>query len=290
MRIECPKCGHGGQVEDAKFPDKGANILCPRCKEKFFVSKQTAGHASPLANVKAGSAPDEPLRMGEPLSPVSKKPPIGDPYSPGGDDPLRIGGRAHQSSDGDDPIVQEKCSQCGNMRSKEIMIRFGDKWVCAPCKPVYLQSLQQGLSQPGEMRYGGFWIRFGARIIDSLILQAASFVIFFCIGVLLAFAAEPKTASSFGMNAIEITFGIFASAFYEVFFIGRYRATPGKMVCRLIVVTPDGGNVSYMRALGRCLAETLSAIILCIGYIMAAFDQEKRALHDRICDTRVVYR
>jgi len=26
-----------------------------------------------------------------------------------------------------------------------------------------------------------------------------------------------------------------------------------------------------------------------IGYIMAAFDSEKRALHDHICDTRVIY-
>jgi uncharacterized RDD family membrane protein YckC len=31
-------------------------------------------------------------------------------------------------------------------------------------------------------------------------------------------------------------------------------------------------------------------MILLIGYIMAAFDEEKRALHDRICSTRVVRR
>jgi hypothetical protein len=27
-----------------------------------------------------------------------------------------------------------------------------------------------------------------------------------------------------------------------------------------------------------------------IGYIMVAFDQEKRSLHDHICNTRVVYK
>ena len=37
-------------------------------------------------------------------------------------------------------------------------------------------------------------------------------------------------------------------------------------------------------------AEMLSGMILGIGYLMAAFDDEKRALHDRICDTRVVRR
>jgi uncharacterized RDD family membrane protein YckC len=32
----------------------------------------------------------------------------------------------------------------------------------------------------------------------------------------------------------------------------------------------------------------LSAMILYIGYIMAGFDSQKRALHDMICDTRVI--
>jgi uncharacterized RDD family membrane protein YckC len=32
----------------------------------------------------------------------------------------------------------------------------------------------------------------------------------------------------------------------------------------------------------------VSAILLCIGYIMAGFDSEKRALHDMMCDTRVI--
>jgi hypothetical protein len=32
----------------------------------------------------------------------------------------------------------------------------------------------------------------------------------------------------------------------------------------------------------------LSSLTLAIGYIMAAFDDEKRSLHDRICDTRVI--
>ena len=75
---------------------------------------------------------------------------------------------------------------------------------------------------------------------------------------------------------------------YEVYFIGRFGATLGKMALKLKVVRPDGSPVSYMRALGRHFAKYLSAIILLIGYIMAAFDEEKRALHDRICDTRVV--
>jgi uncharacterized RDD family membrane protein YckC len=40
---------------------------------------------------------------------------------------------------------------------------------------------------------------------------------------------------------------------------------------------------------GRYFAQWISAIILAIGYIMAAFDDQKRALHDRICETRVIH-
>ena len=43
------------------------------------------------------------------------------------------------------------------------------------------------------------------------------------------------------------------------------------------------------RAVGRYFAQWLSAFILYIGYIIAGFDSEKRALHDHICDTRVIY-
>jgi uncharacterized RDD family membrane protein YckC len=75
---------------------------------------------------------------------------------------------------------------------------------------------------------------------------------------------------------------------YETFFIGKMGATPGKMALGLKVVRADGSPVDYARAAGRFFAKILSGIILAIGYIMAGFDAQKRALHDMICDTRVI--
>lgn len=75
---------------------------------------------------------------------------------------------------------------------------------------------------------------------------------------------------------------------YPTYFLGKYSATFGKMACGLKVVRPDGEKISYARACARFFAEFLSSIILGIGYLMVAFDEERRALHDRICDTRVV--
>jgi len=84
------------------------------------------------------------------------------------------------------------------------------------------------------------------------------------------------------------------AAIYEKAFasyLGRYGATPGKMAVKIRVVTPDGGPISYGRATGRFFADILSGMICYIGYLMVAFDKEqRRALHDHICGTRVVKR
>jgi uncharacterized RDD family membrane protein YckC len=60
------------------------------------------------------------------------------------------------------------------------------------------------------------------------------------------------------------------------------------MACKLKIIVADGSRVSYLRAFGRHFAKYLSAMILLVGYIMAAFDDQRRTLHDRICETRVV--
>jgi uncharacterized RDD family membrane protein YckC len=77
---------------------------------------------------------------------------------------------------------------------------------------------------------------------------------------------------------------------YQIFFLGKYGATLGKMACGLRVITAEGGKISYARATGRVFAEMLSGMICYIGYIMVGFDVQKRALHDHICNTRVIYK
>lgn len=76
---------------------------------------------------------------------------------------------------------------------------------------------------------------------------------------------------------------------YFVFFWTQYGATPGKMVLKLKVITPEGGFISAGQAVGRYFSQILSGLILCIGFMMAGWDSEKRALHDRIANTRVIY-
>ena len=52
----------------------------------------------------------------------------------------------------------------------------------------------------------------------------------------------------------------------------------------------EGKRISFLRALGRNLGKIISAVILLIGYVMAAFTERKQALHDKLADTLVVKR
>jgi uncharacterized RDD family membrane protein YckC len=54
------------------------------------------------------------------------------------------------------------------------------------------------------------------------------------------------------------------------------------------VVTLRRGPISPGQAIGRYFGQILSGIILGIGFIVVAFDDRKRALHDRPSDTRVI--
>jgi uncharacterized RDD family membrane protein YckC len=60
------------------------------------------------------------------------------------------------------------------------------------------------------------------------------------------------------------------------------------MALGLRVVTDDGQRLSLMHAIGRYLAKIVSGIILGIGFIMVAFTDRKRGLHDIIASTLVV--
>ena len=185
-----------------------------------------------------------------------------------------------------------KCVECGKSYPADEMVRYGESTVCAACKPVFFQRLKEGAPLPSKMYYGGFWIRFVAKIVDWFILGVANGLLQFGFTMTI-FRLEPGKPPGRGFFlvwSLMMLLQIAVTASYSTFFVGKFAATPGKMACGLKVVTADGGKVSYARALGRYFAEMLNGFTLMIGYIMAAFDKEKRALHDRICNTRVIHK
>jgi uncharacterized RDD family membrane protein YckC len=201
---------------------------------------------------------------------------------------------------GIDPDVRY-CSQCGQPSPLDQLAHFGDTLVCPNCKYNYVQKLREGVAPLRPMfYYGGFWIRFVAALIDGIIMGVTSSAVQLLLlgSVYRPFVnmREPmppdQALAAFGAImgtlALSMLIGIAIGASYEGFFVSRVGATPGKMALGLKVVRPNGGPVSLGRAVGRYFAKWLSSMTLGIGYIIAGFDAEKRAMHDMIVDTRVV--
>jgi uncharacterized RDD family membrane protein YckC len=187
------------------------------------------------------------------------------------------------------------CAECGRIFAKENTIQYGTSSVCEGCKPIFLQRLREGATAPSEMRFAGFWIRFAAKFIDLVIMGILIFIPAMILGVGTSLAGgqgnAPQINAAFVvLQAALWVFDIGFRIIYNGFFVGKYGATPGKMVCGVKVVMADGQPVKYGRAFGRGAAELINAFTCLIGYIIAAFDAEKRALHDHICQTRVVYK
>ena len=182
------------------------------------------------------------------------------------------------------------CAECKLVYPVDSMIRYKNVYICSNCKPAFMQKLAEGaLVNTGELRWAGFWIRFAATFVDGLILLPLSLGAQFLTGMSFGQILGLESRTAF-MWVVAQLLSLLTGVAYDVGLVGRYGATLGKMACGIKIVMPDGNKISYMRALGRYFAKILSSIIIYIGYIMAAFDQEKRSLHDRICNTRVVYK
>ncbi len=194
-----------------------------------------------------------------------------------------------------DSLGYVPCTDCGRTFLADEMVAYEGYHICADCKPVFFQRIREGDSYRGALRYAGFWIRFAARLLDGIILGIVGIPLNILQSSMLGqpmFSMEtPEFDGRYAaIVAIFSVLSVVIAVVYESYFIGRFAATPGKMVLGLRVVRGDGSPVSYKRAIGRYFAIWLNYFTLLIGFVMAAFDGQKRALHDHICDTRVVHK
>ena len=145
--------------------------------------------------------------------------------------------------------------------------------------------------------YAGFWVRFAAFLIDSLIVGAALLIVrlalFFGFSVFELIEVNPlDTKVLFSYTVKDIILYLAGAAYY---IICTYCAgtTAGKWLFNLRVVPAGGSGQRKLRLIDVVYRETigkfLSGLVMNIGYIIAGMDSEKRALHDMLCDTRVIY-
>src|SRR5438045_2615656 len=156
---------------------------------------------------------------------------------------------------------QAVCAECGGLFNVEETIPYGNLRVCAKCKPVFMQKLAEGARlNTGQVVYAGFWIRFGAVALDSIILYAVNTAINMIAGFGFYRGMGTQSVVFTGLFVLVFFLEMAIALSYEALMIGKYGATLGKMACKIRVVTAYGGRVSYPRALGRYFAKLLSGM------------------------------
>jgi uncharacterized RDD family membrane protein YckC len=185
------------------------------------------------------------------------------------------------------------CGVCGRTLPSTDLAVFGGAAVCLACQPAYVQRLAQGMTSSATtvagvpaLRYGGFWIRVAASIIDNIILQIAQYAILLVLGISRVNTIAPSERAGSAIAAFLIVLVLHCG--YYVFFWISDGAAIGYKIVGLEIVRPDGSPISADQAFGRYFAYGLNIFTLGIGLMMAGWDDEKRTLHDRICGTRVI--
>jgi len=130
--------------------------------------------------------------------------------------------------------------------------------------------------------FGGFWRRVCARVVDLVQLSLLSS------GISLIWVVSPLRTVVPASALLPVQLAV--AVIYEVACVSAFGGTVGKLLLGLRIVGEDHAFIGRTRAFFRSIAAVVSGLILCAGFVMVAFDPQKRALHDRLCKTRVVTR
>lgn len=195
------------------------------------------------------------------------------------------------------------CSRCSASLSPGAAATPGTA-ASAPSFPQPAAVAATGYSAPGGypiaqtgVRYGGFWIRVVAAIVDVILVRIVIFPFkaIFGLGGLAMGGFDPDgfrhgfalPYAIFGGGTL-ILLTVAASWLYEALMeSSSYQATLGKMMFGMKVTDLYGNRISFARATGRHFAKIISGMILCIGFIMVGFTERKQGLHDMIAATLV---
>lgn len=151
--------------------------------------------------------------------------------------------------------------------------------------------------------FAGFWLRFVAFIIDSIILSVVYLIL---LQPLFAFLLpikydrwselEPEgettgvtmwpTISYLGYA--ELSLFVTIILYHTLMESSKYQGSLGKLALELKVTDAEGEKLNFGKALLRNIAKMISSLTMLIGYVMAGLTSKKQALHDIIANALVV--
>ena len=141
--------------------------------------------------------------------------------------------------------------------------------------------------------YAGFWRRFGALLIDILILSIPTYFLATLLG------DDPSDKINHTPTGeVEVQYFTIYNAvsflvnwlYFSLLECSARQATFGKQALGIYVTDTEGRRLTFARATLRYFGKIISSLTLGIGYIMAAFTARKQALHDIIASTLVLHK
>lgn len=150
-------------------------------------------------------------------------------------------------------------------------------------------------SQAENVQYAGFWDRFMAFLVDSLVqaLLLAPLLWFLLKADWLAAAGDPFAFVEMMGGTLSSPMGYVINygfpLLYFVLFWKYKSATPGKLMLDMAVVDADtGGRPSAARLVVRYLGYYVNILTCFIGFFWIVFDKRKQGLHDKMARTVVI--
>jgi uncharacterized RDD family membrane protein YckC len=193
------------------------------------------------------------------------------------------------------------CSKCGAFLAENATF-------CSACgQPTSIRpagiAAGSPTAQAPSAQYAGFWLRFVAYLIDSIILGVGFVVIlvflavFTGLGEILRGIREESPHEILALAGVALILAAIGIAFitgwlyYALMESSSWQATLGKKALDLAVTDMEGRQITFGRASGRYFARIITNLIpLAIGYIVAGFTAKKQAVHDLIASCLVVRR
>ncbi len=297
MIVRCPECGSKGKVDEEFI---GREIHCPKCGVIFTAAEEVVVHPEVKWYYAEGR---------EKRGPISQ------------DEFERLIGAGTVTPD---TLVWRKgmadWQALAEIRGDELTSvtreekpyarGLGDNEIHGGAAGELLRGKKA--TTAGGLNYAGAGKRFGAKVIDLIFLLTIASIVE---GLSRKLFPEAYVSADIEyVYAATMLINLLLWSFYVTWFVGKFGATPGKIVFNLKIVTPTGGRVGYIQAFGRFCGEFVLGLSIALvpaiaGFMLSQqkwlamvafiatlflfyspiiFDSQKRGLHDRLIGTRVV--
>ncbi|MCX7025119.1 MAG: RDD family protein [Spirochaetes bacterium] len=146
-----------------------------------------------------------------------------------------------------------------------------------------------------ELRYAGFWMRFGATLIDAFLIYVAvaipSAILFGLTSAVLGVSSISGSGVRLMVtNILTLILVVGSWLYFALLESSSGQATLGKKALGMKVTDDRGERISFGKASVRFWSKWVSLLTVGIGFLLAAFTGKKQALHDMMARTLVVRR